>query len=54
MTLTLFLRSQWHFEMSKIWFHALSSELVDGFSPNFQRYIVGRREIVDYILVTLT
>ena len=52
--LTLFSRSQWHFEMSKIWFHALSSEKVDVFSPNLQRYIVGKREIEDLILVTLT
>ena len=39
--------------MSKIWFHALSSELVGRFSPNLQRYIVEKREIEDLILVTL-
>ena len=29
----------------KYGFHALSSELLDGFSPNLQRYIVGKRGI---------
>ena len=43
-TLHLFSRSQWHIECPKHAFHALSSELEDGFCSH--RYIIGWRERV--------
>ena len=38
----------------KYGFHALSSELFDGFWPNLPRYIVGKSGRVQLILVTFT